>query len=125
MAYDEALAQRIRTVIGERPDITEKKMFGGVAFLLEGKMFVGIVRDDLMVRVGPDAHEGALAEPHVRPMDFSGRPMQGYVYVAPDGLRSDAALASWVERALSHAATLPAKSKPRTSTRKKAAKRRG
>src|SRR5262245_24310570 len=71
MAYDETLADRIRRAIGPRPDVSEKKMFGGVAFLLDGKMFCGITKDDLMVRVGPDHHGAALAEAHVRPMDFT------------------------------------------------------
>ena len=95
MAYDEALAERIRTALSGR-EIDEKKMFGGLAFLLGGKMFVGIVKDELMVRVGPERFEEALAMPHVRPMDFTGRPLTGMVYVAPEGLRTRAALAGWV-----------------------------
>ena len=85
MAYDEKLADRIRQAVGPRGDVTEKKMFGGLAFLLDGKMFCGIVKDDLMVRVGPERYEAALAEAHVRPMDFTGRPMNGYVYVGRGG----------------------------------------
>jgi TfoX/Sxy family transcriptional regulator of competence genes len=98
MAYDTTLAERIRSVLARRKGVTEKAMFGGLAFLLDGKMFVGIAHDELMVRVGPGHHEEALAQPHVRPMDFTGRPMKGYVFVAPAGLRSDDALAGWVER---------------------------
>src|SRR5215468_1498140 len=98
MAYDEKLADRIRQAVGPRPDVTEKKMFGGVAFLLDGKMFVGIVKDDLMVRVGPERYEAALAEANVRPMDFTGRPMNGYVFVAPGGSRTEKAVKKWTDR---------------------------
>jgi TfoX/Sxy family transcriptional regulator of competence genes len=96
MAYDEGLAERIRTILEEEQRVTEKKMFGGVAFLLDGKMFVGIVKHDLMVRVGPDRYEESLKRRHVRPMDFTGKPMAGYVYVAPDGVSEDDELAEWV-----------------------------
>jgi TfoX/Sxy family transcriptional regulator of competence genes len=109
MAYDETLASRIRKVLAGRAGISEKKMFGGVAFLLEGKMFCGIVKEDLMLRVGPERHAEALSEPHVRPMDFTGRPMVGYVYIAPAGCRGDRALAKWVELSVQFVATLPAK----------------
>lgn len=109
MAYDEALAQRVRMTLGSRPDVVEMKMFGGVAFMVRDHMACGIVGEDLMVRVGPEAHPGALAEPHVRPMDFNGRPMRGYVYVGPDALAADADLARWVERGVDFALTLPPK----------------
>ena len=89
MAYDEKLADRIRQALGPDDDIEERKMFGGLAFLRAGRMFVGIADDDLMVRVGPDRYEESLGKPHVRPMDFTGRPMTGYVYVAPAGRRSE------------------------------------
>jgi TfoX/Sxy family transcriptional regulator of competence genes len=105
MAYDQALEGRIRRAVADREDVTDKKMFGGVAFLLDGKMFCGIVRDDLMVRVGPERHGRALAEPHVRPMDFTGRPMQGYVYVGPAGSKTDKMVQRWVERGLEFVAT--------------------
>ena len=111
MAYDEALAGRIRTVLAKRRGVDEKRMFGGIAFLLGGHMFCGVVKDDLMVRLGPDRHEAALTEPHVRPMDFTGRPMKGYVFVAPAGCRADAALARWVGLGVEFVAKLPAKTK--------------
>ncbi|MBM3216980.1 TfoX/Sxy family protein, partial [Candidatus Poribacteria bacterium] len=85
MPYDENLAERIRRVVAGRHGVTEKRMFGGLAFLLDGKMFCGIANSDLMVRVGPERYEAALSLPHVRPMDFTGRPMTGYVYVGPEG----------------------------------------
>ena len=106
MAYDEGLAQRIRELLDERPGLGEKKMFGGVAFLVGGNMAVGIVKDELMVRVGPQAHDAALAEPHVRPMDFTRRPMKGFVFVAPAGFEDDADLSRWVERGARFAASL-------------------
>lgn len=112
MAYDERLASRVRLVLGPRPDVAEKKMFGGITFLLDGKMFVGIVKDDLMVRVGPERYEQALAEPHVRPMDFTGRPMNGYVFVGPAGHRTEKAVKRWVQRGEEFVSTLERKTKP-------------
>jgi TfoX/Sxy family transcriptional regulator of competence genes len=97
MPHDEGLAQRIRELLEECHDVSEKRMFGGVAFLVAGKMCVGVVRDDLMVRVGPDQYAAALRRPHARPMDFTGRPMKGFVFIAPDGVASDHALRTWVE----------------------------
>lgn len=76
-------------------------MFGGLTFMVAGRMACGVVHDELMVRVGPDGHDAALAEPHTRPMDFTGRPMRGMVYVDPAGVASDADLASWLDRAIS------------------------
>lgn len=109
MAFDEVLADRIRDVLDGQDAVTERKMFGGIAFMVHGNMACGIIRDDLMVRVGPDAHDAAVAEPHVRPMDFGHRPMRGMVYVAPDGVRSDADLARWVQAGVQMASTLPPK----------------
>jgi TfoX/Sxy family transcriptional regulator of competence genes len=117
MAYDEELQLRIQRVVAGREGVTEKRMFGGVAFLLDGKMFCGIVKDDLMVRVGPLAHEAALAEPHVRPMDFTGKPMAGYVYVEPEGLATDKALRRWVEAGLKFAATVEKKAKKKRAAK--------
>ena len=84
-------------------------MFGGVAFMARGYMFVGIVGDVLMARVGPDYYEQALARPHVRVMDFTGKPMKGYVFVDPEGFESDADLAEWAERGYRFIQTLPPK----------------
>lgn len=114
MAYDEKLGDRIRELLEPRRDITERKMFGGLAFMVNGNMFIGLSGSgDLMVRVGPDAHEDALARPHARPMDFTGRPMNGYVYVAPAGFRTRKSLEAWTDRALNFALTLPKKGKKR------------
>jgi TfoX/Sxy family transcriptional regulator of competence genes len=106
MAFDERLAQRVRTSLGSRANITEKHMFGGLAFMLDGKMFCGILGEDLMVRVGPETYNQCLALPHVRPMDFTGKPMTGYVFVAPPGRRTGKALQRWIERGLEFAGSL-------------------
>jgi TfoX/Sxy family transcriptional regulator of competence genes len=108
MAYDEKLAERVRVVVGAEQGLSERKMFGGLAFMLEGHMFCGIVGSDLMLRLGPEGADTALDRPHVRPMDFTGRPLAGMVYVAPEGLRG-AALRRWVEQAAAFARTLPPK----------------
>jgi TfoX/Sxy family transcriptional regulator of competence genes len=98
MSYDEKLADRIRAVLSERDDVVEKKMFGGLCFMVNGAMCCGLTKSDFMVRVGPDAYDEALAQPHARPMDFTGRPLTGMVYVDPAGLRTRAALARWIGR---------------------------
>lgn len=103
MAYDEGLAERLRVILDEQRGVSEKKMFGGLCFLVDGKMCVGIVKDELMVRVGAERHAEALKKPHARPMDFTGRPMKGFVYVAPDGLDSERQLEGWVELGVAYA----------------------
>ena len=109
MAYDEGLAERVRAALNRRAGVTERKMFGGLAFMLHGHMFVGILGETLMARVGPERYEAALREPHVRAMDFTGRPMRGYVYVAPEGIDGDDELARWVEACAGFVGTLPEK----------------
>ena len=109
MAFDEGLAQRVREALADRPDVVEKRMFGGLAFMVRGHMTVGIREDDLMVRVGKDAYEDALSRPGAREMDFTGRALKGFVYVAPEGLESDDDLAGWVRRGVDHTNTLPEK----------------
>jgi TfoX/Sxy family transcriptional regulator of competence genes len=126
MAYDEQLAERIRRAIGSRPDITEKKMFGGVAFLQRGKMFCGLATEDLMVRIGPERYESALAEAHVRPMDFTGRPMNGYVFVGPAGTRTVKAVERWIKQATAFVATLDHTAKrPKKPAKPRSAKKAG
>ena len=98
MAYDEHLANRIRQVVGSRNGFTERKMFGGLAFLLQGHMCCGIVGSDLMVRVSGDEYETIVRTRHVRPMDFTGKPLRGFVYVSPPGFRTAAALQIWLSR---------------------------
>ena len=107
MAYGEGLADRVRGALLPRPDIEEKKMFGGLAFMVGGHMCCGVIGDDLMVRVGRDAYEDALAAKGARPMDFTGRPLRGMVYVGSEGHRTDDALASWVRRGTDFVASLP------------------
>ncbi len=109
MAYDEKLANRIRKVLARRKGLTEKKMFGGVAFMLHGKMCCGVLKDNLVVRVGPERYQRALSQPNTRPMDFTGRPLKGFVFVDPGGYRTDKALAKWVKQAENFARTLPRK----------------
>lgn len=109
MAYDEALAARIRRLLGRRADVTERRMFGGVAFMVRGHLCCGIVGRDLVVRVGREAYPAALARRHARPMDFTGRPLTGMVYVAPAGCRTAAGLRAWIEPAVRLARGRPPK----------------
>jgi TfoX/Sxy family transcriptional regulator of competence genes len=109
MAFDEGLRERIRDVLAGGDGIVEKKMFGGVAFMLHGNMAVGIVRDDLMVRVGPEAYADLVSQPHARPMDFTCRKMVGFIYVDPAGFESDEDLARWVQHGVRFATSLPPK----------------
>ena len=109
MAYDETLAARVRDALALEPNLTERKMFGGLAFMVGGNMCCGIVKDELMVRVPPDDYAAALTEPHARAMDFTGRPMKGMLFVAPAGLAADADLRTWVTRGAVHARSLPPK----------------
>lgn len=125
MAYDEALAARIREVLDARDDVVEKRMFGGVAFMVAGKMAVGVIGERLMVRVGADASAEALARPHTLPMDFTGRPMPGMVYVLCEGLRTRAMLSQWIQRGIDGPPTkAAARSKRSTPSKPIAAKRR-
>jgi len=109
MAYDEALAARIGTILAPHDGLTERKMFGGIAFMLNGHMCCGVTTSDLMVRVGPEAYEDSLAQPHARPMDFTGRPMKGMIYVGAAGYEDDASLRAWVDRGVAFATSLPPK----------------
>ena len=99
-AYDEGLAERIRSLLAERNDVVEKKMFGGVCFMVAGRMCCGITREALIVRVGNSAFEAALAQPDTRIFDFTGRPSRGVVYVDPPGYRSEAQLERWLKLGL-------------------------
>ena len=109
MAYDEQLAERVERALSTQPGMVSRKMFGGLAFMLNGNMSVGIYRDQLMVRVGPEGYEKALARPHCHPMDITGRPMKGFVLVEPGGVSTDGALAWWVQLGIDFAAALPPK----------------
>jgi TfoX/Sxy family transcriptional regulator of competence genes len=109
MAFSESLAGRIRDALARKKKIEDKKMFGGVGFLLNGNMLVGVWKDSLIVRLGPDAYEDALQEPHVREFDITGKPMKGWVMVEPEGVEDDEQLAGWIERAVKFVGKLPGK----------------
>lgn len=109
MAYNEETAERLREELEVVADITEKRMFGGLSFLLSGNMAIGVVGDELCVRVGPEAFDEAVQLPGARIMDFTGRPMKGWVFVAPEGFADDNSLAAWVRRGTDFAGTLPPK----------------
>lgn len=118
MAYDENVAARVRSALKRRRGITEKRMFGGLAFLLDGNMCCGVLGEDLVLRLGEDEAAKARREAHTRPMDFTGRAMNSMVYVAPAGYRTDAKLARWLERAVKFGKSLPAKPGAPVSTRR-------
>jgi TfoX/Sxy family transcriptional regulator of competence genes len=109
MSYDERTANRIRAVLARRRDVVERKMFGGLTFMVNGAMCCGITAEALVIRVGPAAYEAALGEPHARPMTFTGRPLAGMVYVDPPGYRTARALARWVQRGIDFVTAKPAR----------------
>src|SRR5262245_13633370 len=109
MAFDEALAARIRKRVEKRKGFAEKKMFGGIAFLLSGNMCCGVSKTEMIVRLAPEDTEAALTEPHVRIFDMTGRPMKGWLLVDAKGLARDASLEKWIERSVKYAAALPPK----------------
>lgn len=109
VAFDEALAGRVREALGDNPDISERRMFGGIAFMLSGNMAVGVSKEELMVRIDPDDQDEALAHAGVRPFDMTGRPMKGWILVAPDATAEDTALVEWITRGLDFAGSLPPK----------------
>ena len=110
MAYDEHFAHRIREQLADQNGVSEKAMFGGLAFLLGGNMAVGIANGgELMVRGGPDATDDALAKPHTQLFDMTGRPIRGWILVAPEGVKTKRQLGAWVARGVQFASSLPAK----------------
>ncbi len=109
MAYDEEVASRVRQVLGELAGLEEKKMFGGLGYLLMGNMACGVNKDDLIIRVGPDEYEKYVALPHARPFDFTGRPMKGWLMIAPAGYKAEEDLVAWIKRGVDFALTLPPK----------------
>lgn len=109
MAYSERLADRVRTLLAGRRDVVERKMFGGLAFMVSGHMCCGIMGEALMARVGAEQYEEALARPHARIMDFTGKPMKGMVIVGPEGCDRQTDLDAWVRRCEAFVATLPPK----------------
>ena len=111
MAFDESLAARIRAALARKEGIEEKKMFGGVGFLLHGNMLVGVWKHSLIARLGPDEGQEALKEPHVGEFDITGWPMKGWVLVGPEGVEDDEQLSVWIWRAVKFVGALPAKEK--------------
>lgn len=109
MAYDDALAQRVLRLVASRDDIAERRMFGGWALMLGGHMACGVMGDELLVRVGPATYEDALDQPHARVMDFTGRPMTGFVIVGREGIEDEDGLRSWVGRGVAFVDELPPK----------------
>jgi TfoX/Sxy family transcriptional regulator of competence genes len=109
MAYDEGLAQRVMEILGGQPGLVDKKMFGGVGYMLHGNMACGVNQDALIVRVGPERYQEALAQPHVKPFDMTGRPMKGWVVVLAEGCQGDEAVEAWVQRGVDFALTLQPK----------------
>src|SRR5262245_6855054 len=109
MAFDEHLAARIRKAVGRKKGVEEKKMFGGLGFLLNGNMLVGVWKNSMIVRLGPEDGESALLEPHVREFDITGKPMKGWVIVAAEGVEDEEAVRAWAQRATKFVAKLPAK----------------
>jgi hypothetical protein len=109
MAYNKQTAQQVRDVLGEQPGLVEKKMFGGVGFLLHGNMACGVNKDHLIVRVGPDNYSEAVIRPHAHPFDITGRPMKGWVMVAPAGYANENDLTDWLQSGVDFALTLPPK----------------
>jgi TfoX N-terminal domain len=108
MAYSEPLADRVRALLGDRDDVAERPMFGGLTFMVAGHMCCGVHGDELIVRLHPDDEDAALERPHARPMDFTSRPMRGFVTIAPDGVKGRA-LRAWIALAVAHAETQPPK----------------
>lgn len=109
MAYDERLADDVRARIGSRPGVTEQEMFGGIAFMIGGNMAVGVSGDELMVRVGKDAHDKAVERPGARTFDMGNRPMRGWITVGGEGLETDDDFQRWVDQGVAYAESLPAK----------------
>jgi TfoX/Sxy family transcriptional regulator of competence genes len=108
MAYDERLAARVRALLAERADVSEREMFGGLTFMIGGNMSCGVHGKELIVRLDPDREQEALARPHARPMDFTGRPMRGFITVQPDALKGKT-LNRWIKEAVARAEALPRK----------------
>ena len=109
MAYDEDLADQVRELLGDRAEVSERKMFGGIGFMVEGNMAVGVMEEELIVRLDPGDAEKSLAEPGVRRFDFTGRPMKGWLFVGGEAIAAPDGLREWVEAGADHAASLPSK----------------
>lgn len=109
MEFENDLERRIRGILSDKLHLETRKMFGGVCFLLRGHMLCGIAKGKFVARIGPDAYEEALQEPHVLPMDFTGKPLKGMVYVLPAGIQTNAVLTNWIDRSIEFVNQLPSK----------------
>lgn len=109
MAYDQGLAQRMREELDQLPNLSERQMFGGIGFMVNGNMACGVNKEEMIVRVGPENYDQALKKPHTRVFEFTGRPMKGWVMIAPEGYESDEDLKYWIEQGVSFAQSLPEK----------------
>jgi TfoX/Sxy family transcriptional regulator of competence genes len=118
VAYNEALAERVRAALADRTDVEERKMFGGLSFMVAGQMCCGVLGNELIVRIERTDFDTLVAQPHVRPFDFTGRPMQGMVYVDDGGLADPDALRRWVQRGSDYVAAHPAMTKRRARARR-------
>lgn len=118
MAYNEQLTERIRSALARRHGLTQRKMFGGICFMLNGNMCCGVLNDELIVRVMPDEYDAAMGRPHVRAFDFTGKPMKGFVVVLPKGYGADKALKGWIEMGVKCVRSLPAKTARKKSRKK-------
>ncbi|MBI4297572.1 MAG: TfoX/Sxy family protein [Chloroflexi bacterium] len=116
MAYNQKLAERVRHLLAGQPGIVEKSMFGGLTFMVMDNMCCGVLNNDLVVRVGPEHYQEALADPSARPMDFTGRPLKGMLYIGPKGCKTEKELKAWVDEALSFVVSLPPRA-PRKAKR--------
>jgi TfoX/Sxy family transcriptional regulator of competence genes len=120
MAYDEKTAGRVRKLLSVRPDVVEKKMMGGLCFMVKGRMCCSVSgKGGLLIRVGPDAQQAMLGEPHVQPMEMRRRLMTGFVRVSPEGYRTEAALKKWVKRGVDFVAAMPSAQPARKRARRK------
>ncbi len=120
MPYDDKAAERVRSVLSGQRNVIEKKMMGGLIFMVRGNMCCGVSASALMVRVGHEAYESTLAQPHVRPLEFAGRRPKGFVLVDPEGYRTSATLNAWLKRGLDFVLALPAKKSAAKKPRRKA-----
>lgn len=118
MAYNEELANRVRERLADLPNIEEKAMMGGLTFMYNNKMCVGIIKDDLMCRINPELHDSAVEKTGCRTMDFTKRPMKGYVFIDEEGLQSQKDFDYWIELALEFNASAKASKKPKKKTKK-------
>ncbi len=120
MAYNEELASRIRTALAHREAVTEKKMFGGLTFMVDGKMCCGVLQDNLVLRVSAQDYEESLTHPNSRPMDFTGRPMKGFLYISSDGYQHQQDLQTWLAKGLAYVDASPQKGTSRKPVRRTA-----